>query len=91
MDFRKNPSEIIPLAINGTEVERVTFFKFLGVYLSADMKWETNTDFIIKKAQQRLFFLRRLKSFRVSQKLLIILYHATIRHSDWSRAQIQPC
>ncbi|XP_078001064.1 uncharacterized protein LOC144453614 [Glandiceps talaboti] len=78
VDFRRNPSDIVPLVINNSEVEIVQYFKFLGVYLSADLKWEINTDHIVKKAQKRLFFLRRLRSFRVSQGLLIKFYRAVV-------------
>ncbi|XP_077979368.1 uncharacterized protein LOC144434757 [Glandiceps talaboti] len=78
VDFRRNPSDIVPLVINNSEVEIVQYFKFLGVYLSVDLKWEINTDHIVKKSQKRLFFLRRLRSFRVSQGLLIKFYRAVI-------------
>ncbi|XP_077985261.1 guanylate cyclase soluble subunit beta-2-like [Glandiceps talaboti] len=49
-----------------------------GVSPTSDLKWEINTDHIVKKAQKRLFFLRRLRSFRVSQRLLIKFYRAVI-------------
>lgn len=32
-------------------------FKFLGVHISEDLSWSLNTAHIIRKAQQRLFFL----------------------------------
>ena len=78
VDFRKNPGNIIPLTINNSEVEIVDSFKYLGVHISSDFKWETNVDSIVKKSQQRLFFLRRLRSFRVGQELLVKFYRAVI-------------
>ena len=65
IDFRKSPTEIAPLVINGSEVGIVQSFKFLGITISSDLKWAANVDKIVKKAQKRTFFLRRLKSFRV--------------------------
>jgi hypothetical protein len=56
----------------------VKCFKFLGVHLSSDLKWGCNADSIVKKGQQRLFFLRRLRSFHVSQPLLLKFYRAEI-------------
>ncbi len=35
--------------------------KFLGLHITKDLTWTTNTMSIFKKAQQRLHFLRRLK------------------------------
>ena len=75
IDFRKNPAAIAPLVINGSEVEIVKCLKFLGVHLSSDLKWGCNADSITKKGQQRLFFLR---SFHVSQPLLLKFYRAVI-------------
>ena len=50
---------------SGTVVERVVSFKFLG-----KLNWSTHTDSIVKKAQQCLFNLRRLKKFGLSPKAL---------------------
>ena len=66
------------MVINGSEVEIVTQFKFLGVTISNDLKWEINTDQIVIKAQQRLYFMRRLRSFCVSQTLLVNFYRAVV-------------
>ncbi|CDR17528.1 unnamed protein product, partial [Oncorhynchus mykiss] len=42
---------------------RVASFKFLGIHITDKLNWSTHTDSIVKKAQQRLFNLRRLKKF----------------------------
>ncbi|KAI3359017.1 hypothetical protein L3Q82_015400 [Scortum barcoo] len=39
--------------INGTTVERVNSFRFLGVHISEDLTWTHHTDFITKSARQR--------------------------------------
>ncbi len=59
-------------------VERVRSFKFLGIYLSDSLSWSTNTTAAIKKAQQRLHFLRVLKKNRLCQKLLVAFYRSAI-------------
>ena len=51
-------------------VETVTSFKYLGTHIDDKLNFTNNTDFIYKKAQQRLFLLRKLKSFNVSEKVL---------------------
>ena len=78
LDFRKKKTEILPLTIHGNEIEIVEEFKFLGTTISHDLKWEKNTDRIVKKAQQRLYFLRRLKKFGVHSYILFQFYRAVI-------------
>ena len=78
VDFRKKAGTHTPIHINGTEVERVTSFKFLGVHISEDLSWTLNTSTLVKKAHQRLFFLRRLKKAHLSPQILVNFYRCTI-------------
>ncbi|KAI4874531.1 hypothetical protein NFI96_008029 [Prochilodus magdalenae] len=50
----------------------IDFRRYLGVHLDERLDWSVNTDIVYKKAQSRLYFLRRLGSFRICQKLLLI-------------------
>ena len=59
-------------------MERVASFKFLGVHISEDLSWTLNTSTLIKKAHQRLFFLRRLKKANLSPQILVNFYRCTI-------------
>ena len=80
IDFRRIKSPIAPITINGEDIEMVTNFKFLGTIISndRDLSWDTNITAIIKKAQQRLFFLRLLRKFKLSAYILASFYRATI-------------
>ncbi|XP_072304515.1 MAGUK p55 subfamily member 6b [Eucyclogobius newberryi] len=78
VDFRKKSCTHTPILIDGTEVERVTSFKFLGVHISEDLSWSLNTSTLVKKAHQRLFFLRRLKKAHLSLLFLVNFYRCTI-------------
>lgn len=78
LDFRRNSATPAPLYINGECVERVQTFKFLGVHISADLSWSTNTSALVKKAQQRLHYLRVLKREQLSTSLLVTFYRSTI-------------
>uniref|UniRef100_A0A8C7H3V2 Reverse transcriptase domain-containing protein n=1 Tax=Oncorhynchus kisutch TaxID=8019 RepID=A0A8C7H3V2_ONCKI len=78
VDFRKQQREHPPIHIDGTVVERVASFKFLGIHITDKLNWSTHTDSIVKKAQQRLFNLRRLKKFGLSPKALTNFYRCTI-------------
>ena len=53
-------------------------FKFLGVHISADLSWSVNTSALVKKAQQRLHFLRVLRREHLNAQLLVTFYRSTI-------------
>ncbi len=59
-------------------MERVSSTKFLGVHITEDLTWTTNTMSLSKKAQQRLHFLRRLKSASLPPPILTTFYRGTI-------------
>ena len=50
----------------------------LGVYITEDLSWDTNTAALVKKANQRLYFLRRLKKARASTTTMCSFYRGTI-------------
>uniref|UniRef100_A0A672L4P2 Reverse transcriptase domain-containing protein n=1 Tax=Sinocyclocheilus grahami TaxID=75366 RepID=A0A672L4P2_SINGR len=78
VDFRRNPSALPPLTIMDSTVTAVESFRFLGTTISQDLKWDTHIDSIVKKAQQRLYFLRQLRKFNLPQELLKQFYSAII-------------
>ncbi len=78
MDFRRNPPALPPLTIMNSTVNAVESFRFLGTTISQDLKWDTHIDSIVKKAQQRLFFLRQLKKFNLPQAHMTQFYSAVI-------------
>ena len=49
--------------------------------ISSDLAWENNTDAVVKKAQQRLFFLRQLKKFGLRREILVQFYLSAIESS----------
>ncbi|KAM8846109.1 uncharacterized protein ACB058_012558 [Synchiropus picturatus] len=78
VDFRRRPVLHPPLLIAGAAVEQVTSTKFLGVHISQDLTWNTNTTALAKKAQQRLYFLRKLKRAGVPSPIMCTFYRGTI-------------
>ncbi|XP_058613140.1 uncharacterized protein LOC131528177 [Onychostoma macrolepis] len=58
-------------------MERVSSTKFLGVHITEDLTWTTNTMSLSKKAQQRLHFLRRLKRASLPPPILTTFYRGT--------------
>ncbi|KAI4885845.1 hypothetical protein NFI96_009787, partial [Prochilodus magdalenae] len=59
-------------------VERVSSFKFLGVHITEELTWTEQTTRVVKKAQQHLFFLRRLRRFGMDPRILRTFYTCTV-------------
>ncbi len=78
VDFRRNPPALPPPIIMNSSVTAVESFRFLGTTISQDLKWDNHIDFIVKKAQQRLYFFSQLMKFNLPQELLIQFYSAII-------------
>ncbi|XP_036072145.1 von Willebrand factor A domain-containing protein 5A [Oryzias melastigma] len=70
VDYRRKKTVIQPLYISWDMVERVDTFKFLGVTIQQDLTWSANTTALVKKAQQRLYFLGLLKKNNLDEELL---------------------
>ena len=77
-DFRKKCSPVDPVYIENEHVEIVEKYKYLGTYIRNDLKWYDNVEFQCKKAQKRLYFLRKLKEFKVDTKLLELFYKSVV-------------
>ena len=78
MDYRKKRADIQPLYIDGVCVEQVVECKFLGTIITNDLTWSANTAALIRKAQQRLYFLRILRKQQLTESLLITFYRSSI-------------
>ncbi|KAK3515311.1 hypothetical protein QTP70_013456 [Hemibagrus guttatus] len=78
VDFRRAQNDHSPLFIDGSPVEIVKSTKFLGVHLEENFPWSLNTTFITKKAQQRLYFLWRLRKAHLPTPILTMFYRGTI-------------
>ena len=70
VDFMRQQRAHTPIHIDEAAVEKVKSFKFLGVHITANLKWSIHTDSVVKKAQH----LRRLKIFILAPKTLMNVY-----------------
>eukprot|EP00061_Rhincodon_typus_P018745 g48047.t1 len=74
IDFRKRSVGHTPVCINRAEVEDVNSFRFPGVNVNNNLSWSIHVDTTVKKAHQRLYFLKRRRKFRVSTMTLMNFY-----------------
>ena len=75
LDLRINKTEIPSLTIDNITMEKVFTFKLLDVWIDDNLKWQTNTDSIIKE----LIMLKTLKKHGASETDLKRFYTSVIR------------
>ncbi len=78
VDFRRDRRPPPPLYIRGVAVEVVSSFRYLGVYITEDLTWRTNTTRLVRKAHQRLYFLRKLRRAGLGSSVLRSFYHCAV-------------
>ena len=79
IDLRKKVTALPPIYVGDKSVEEVKTYKLLGIWIDADLKWVTNTAYIIKKARKRLYLLKVLKSYGAIPGDFKAFYCAVIR------------
>lgn len=78
IDFRRKRTPVEPITIQGSEVEIVDCYKYLGVHVNSRLDWRDNCNAVYKKGMSRLYFLRKLRSFNVCSKLLEIFNQSVV-------------
>ena len=78
-DFSLRSTCDYPVFIDGKSVEIVKKYKYLGVLIDDKLKWSENVNALYSKGQQRLFFVRRLKSFHIDKELLSLFYYSVVQ------------
>lgn len=74
IDFRVNKSPKEPVVIENSAIEVVSEYKYLGTIIDDKLSWNQNTDRIYGRGQQRLHFLRKLRSFGASISTMHLFY-----------------
>ena len=67
------------MKVEGMKLERVECVTLLGLKIANDLSWQTHTEYIVKRAHQRLLCLNMLKHAKVSPKDVVQIYCSTIR------------
>ena len=78
IDFRRNSNTAKECIIHKESVEIVTSYKYLGTIFDDHLKFDVNTEAIVKRGQQRIHLLRKLNSFSVSPVILCRFYQSFI-------------
>ncbi|KAM4594391.1 uncharacterized protein V3H82_000764 [Fundulus diaphanus] len=78
VDFRRGHTQHLPLTIELFLPVMRCCTKFLGVHISEDLSWTTNTASLAKRAQHRLYFLRKLRRASAPPDIMTTFYRGTI-------------
>uniref|UniRef100_A0A1A8LS20 Reverse transcriptase domain-containing protein n=3 Tax=Nothobranchius TaxID=28779 RepID=A0A1A8LS20_9TELE len=79
IDFRRSaPPHLGSSIIHGEVVEVVEEYRYLGSWIDNKLRFVTNTDSIFKRAQQRIYLLRKLNYFNVNKRILCNFYSCFI-------------
>ncbi|KAI4874104.1 hypothetical protein NFI96_018126, partial [Prochilodus magdalenae] len=79
VDFRRGRHAHLPLHVGGSAVEVVSSYRYLGVHLSNNLTWSNNTSSLVRKAHQRLYFLRRLRRAGLGSPVLTSFYRCVVK------------
>ena len=55
-----NAEDIPPLCINESNIERVTTFKLLGVFVSSDLSWDYHLTYLLQKVVKQMYCINYL-------------------------------
>lgn len=78
VDPRRGATPVDPVIIGQDTVEVVQSFRYLGLTLDSSLSFKDHVAATQRKCQQRLYVLRRLRSFELAPKLLLNLYRSII-------------
>ena len=67
------------LKLDGEPIEVIDSTKLLGTVISSDLKWDQNTNYIVKKANARMELIRRIAGFGANKEDLKQLYILFVR------------
>ena len=78
-DFRTSkPTEVMPIQIKEENIEIVETYRYLGTVIDNKLSWADQCKTVVSKSQQRMYFLRKLRSFHVDRTILRLFYKSVI-------------
>ena len=75
---RSSATPVEPLRIKGKEIEIVNDYKYLGTVIDNKLSWSKQCQTTTAKSQQRMYFLRKLRSFHVDRTIMQLFYRSVV-------------
>ena len=79
VNFTDNYQFNTRLTIENNNLQQVSETKLLGVLLNEKLSWQSNTDFLVKKAYKRMIILHNLFGFNLPMTEMVNIYILYIR------------
>ena len=73
----------VKLTFNGSVIERVDEFKYLGVKLDSSLSWSAHIDYLCKNVSKRTGIIKRVKNFLPHQTTVMLSNALVIPHFDY--------
>ena len=74
----RDTSLLQPVRIKTEDIKSVKTFKYLGTVLDNNLSFTTHVDTVCKKVNQRMYLIRKLKTFHVDKKMLEMIYRSFV-------------
>ena len=78
-NFSRDKQFATDIRLKNEVLEVVKETKLLGVYITNDLKWNRNTEHLVKDANRRMRVLHRAANFTKNSRDLLIIYKSFIR------------
>ena len=78
-NFSKSNQFMTDFILKNESLEVVKETKLLGVFITSDLKWNRNTEQLVKDASRRMRVLHRASQFSSNKQDLIVIYKMYIR------------
>ena len=79
INFRRAKVNMDLIISMGQPMEMVVNYKYLGTIIDNKLDWSSNIEACCKKVNQRMYFLRKLKQFKVDENILARFYQTIIQ------------
>ena len=66
------------ISLNGTQIKKVNYFKYLGIWLSDDLTWSIHIESVCCKAQRLLGYMHCTFSPHCSPESILHLYKTQV-------------
>ncbi len=76
--YYRSVGNLSPITLNNEPVRQISSYKYLGLIMDNRLSSEVHVDKRCRRVQQKMYFLRRLRLFKVAQRVKLLFYHACI-------------
>ena len=78
IDYRKSNNVPSVVTINGSMVERVDTYRYLGVVIDNRLSWHEHVEALSKKLSPRMYCMRIMNKFNVNKNIFAMFYNSVI-------------